>query len=185
MMHDWCLVVISVVFSHLVKFCLFILGITHAVLLLKYYTKKLISNITNKLRKLFCRYGAPVTLVTDKGPQVTHIAKFDVFMKEFGVNHKKVTPYHPEANVEVETHPSSYYCWSKLANSFIKLLLLSYQTTPHVMAELAPAKMPSGFDIQDKLPSKILPIHKSDQTNTSKAVKMCDDMSKAIIKQYT
>lgn len=102
MMHDWCLVVISVVFSHLVKFCLFILGITHAVLLLKYYTKKLISNITNKLRKLFCRYGAPVTLVTDKGPQVTHIAKFDVFMKEFGVNHKKVTPYHPEANVEVE-----------------------------------------------------------------------------------
>ena len=53
------------------------------------------------------------------------------------------------------------------------------------MAELEPAKMPSGFDIQDKLPSKILPIHKSDQINTSKAVKMRDDMNKAIIKQYT
>ena len=58
------------------------------------------SSITNKLRKLFCRYNAPETLVIDNGPQVVQNKTFDALTKEFSFNHRKFTPYHPEVNGE-------------------------------------------------------------------------------------
>lgn len=59
--------------------------------------KTTMSYITNKLRKLFCRYGAPEKFVADNGWQFAHNETFDVIMKEFGV-----TPYHPETNGEIQ-----------------------------------------------------------------------------------
>ena len=58
-------------------------------------------NITNKLRKLFCRYGPPETLVTDNGPQFRDETCFNTLMAEFNINHHKVTPYHPEAKAKL------------------------------------------------------------------------------------
>lgn len=38
----------------------------------------------------------------DNGPQFAHNVIFDVLIEEIGINHRKVTPYHPEDNDEVE-----------------------------------------------------------------------------------
>ena len=90
--------------------------------------KKTTSNMTNKLRKVLCRYGALATLVTDNGPQFTHNETFDEFMKELGVNHKKVTPYNPEANLRSKDSTKTLKNLSKqlllLNNSFKKLLVI-------------------------------------------------------------
>ena len=48
-------------------------------------------SVTNKLHKLFCRYDS----------FLKHTA-FSCLLREFGVKHRKVTPYHAAANGEVE-----------------------------------------------------------------------------------
>ena len=109
------------------------------------------SSITNKLRKSFCRYGAPETLVTDNEPQFANNKIFDALMKEFGVNHRKVTPYHPEANGEVERFNQNLKKCIQAAitagqNWRIALqnYLLSYRTTPHATTGVAPANLLFG-----------------------------------------
>ncbi|XP_066922320.1 uncharacterized protein [Clytia hemisphaerica] len=47
-------------------------------------------------------YGAPDCIVTDNGPQFRKHTEFQKLLKEFNVKHRKVTPYHPMANGEVE-----------------------------------------------------------------------------------
>lgn len=47
-----------------------------------------------ELRKLFTRYGLPLQVVTDNGPQfIAH--EFETFMKQNGIKHIPVAPYHP------------------------------------------------------------------------------------------
>ena len=60
------------------------------------------SSFTNKLRKLFCRYGQSGTIVTDNGPQFLKHTGFSCLLREFGVKPRKVTPYQSAANGEVE-----------------------------------------------------------------------------------
>ena len=116
-------------------------------------------NITNKLRKLFCRYGPPETLVTDIGPQFRDETCFKTLMAEFNINHHKVTPYHPEANGEVErfnrnlkktiqTAIAEKQNWRIVLENF----LLAYRTTPHATTNKTPAELMFGREINDKLP---------------------------------
>ena len=60
------------------------------------------SSITSKLRQLFCHYGAPQEFVTDNGPQFLEKTAFTALLKEFNVHHRRIIPYHPAANGEVE-----------------------------------------------------------------------------------
>uniref|UniRef100_A0A7M5XNH5 Endonuclease n=1 Tax=Clytia hemisphaerica TaxID=252671 RepID=A0A7M5XNH5_9CNID len=95
-------------------------------------------SIATKLRKLFCRYGAPDCIVTDNGPQFRKHTEFRKLLKEFNVKHRKVTPYHPMANGEVERFNRNLkktiqasiaegQNWRQALDNF----LLSYRTTPH------------------------------------------------------
>lgn len=94
--------------------------------------------IASKLRKLFCRYGCPEMIVTDNGPQFQKKTAFTNLLQEFGVSHRKVAPYHPEANGEVErfnrnlkkciqTAIAEGQNWRHALENF----LLSYHTTIH------------------------------------------------------
>ena len=49
------------------------------------------------LRHLFARYGLPVQVVTDNGPQFAAV-EFSRFLKSQGVKHIKSSPYHPSTN---------------------------------------------------------------------------------------
>ena len=125
------------------------------------------THIASKLRKLFCRYGAPDTLVTDNGPQFRMNTVFTSLMKEFGIKHRKVTPYHPEANGEVERFNrnlkkliqaaiAEHQNWRTALQNF----LLAYRTTPHATTGVAPAELMFNRPIKDKLPNAKPPAKK-------------------------
>lgn len=115
--------------------------------------------ITTKLRKLFCRYGAPEELITDNGPQFRDNQDFKALLQEFNVKHRRVTPYHPAANGEVEcfnrnlkkciqTAIADNRNWRKTLENY----LLSYRNTEHRITGSTPAELMFGRKLRDKLP---------------------------------
>ena len=116
-------------------------------------------NIADKLRKLFCRYGAPETLITDNGPQFKkQNAIFKSLMAEFGIHHRRVTPYHPAANGEVERFNRTMKKTIQAAiaenrdwRTALQNFLLSYRVTPHATTGIPPAELMFNRPIKDKL----------------------------------
>ncbi|GKB15920.1 reverse transcriptase domain-containing protein [Tanacetum coccineum] len=53
------------------------------------------------LKKLFCRFGMPKSLISDRG---THFSNkiMEKTMKRYGVNHRFSTSYHPQTSGQVE-----------------------------------------------------------------------------------
>ena len=51
---------------------------------------------------IFTRFGVPREIVTDQGSQFTS-NMVEKMMEEYKVKHKKSTPYHPQANGQVES----------------------------------------------------------------------------------
>ena len=147
------------------------------------------SVITSKLRKLFCRYGAPETLVTDNGPQFKNNSEFKALMTEFDIHHRRVTPYHPIANGEVkrfnrnlkkciQTSISKGIDWRISLQNF----LLNYRNTIHSTTGVTPAELLFGRPLRDKLPSPSQRITDKNQLNQAAVSK--DIASKAAIKSY-
>ena len=54
-------------------------------------------SIIRKFRNIFCRFDCPELLVTDNGSKFVS-NEFELFLKEYGVKHRKVIPYWPQAN---------------------------------------------------------------------------------------
>jgi transposase InsO family protein len=51
---------------------------------------------------IFTRFGVPREIVTDQGTQFTsHLVK--VVIEQYQIKHRKYTPYHPQANGQVES----------------------------------------------------------------------------------
>ena len=147
------------------------------------------SVITSKLRKLFCRYGAPETLVTDNGPQFKNNSEFKALMTAFDIHHRRVTPYRPIANGEVErfnrnlkkciqTSISKGIDWRISLQNF----LLNYRNTIHSTTGVTPAELLFERPLRDKLPSPSQRITDKNQLNQASVSK--DIASKAAIKSY-
>ncbi len=55
--------------------------------------------IVEEMKKVFSRFGAPNSLRIGNGLQfVSH--EFEAFLEEYGVEHRKTTPFWPHANGE-------------------------------------------------------------------------------------
>ena len=52
-------------------------------------------------RNIFSRYGCPRAIIIDGGLHFNN-AHFHVLLKKYGVHHRVTTPYHPQANGQVE-----------------------------------------------------------------------------------
>ena len=107
--------------------------------------------IASKLRKLICRYGCPEVIITDNGPQFQKNTEFKSLIHEFGIKHRRVTPYHPQANGEVErfnrnlkkciqTAIGEHQDWRIALENF----LLNYLSTIHATTGMTPAEMMFG-----------------------------------------
>ena len=52
-------------------------------------------------RNIFSRYGCPRAIISDGGSHFNN-AHFRALLKKYGVHHRVTTPYHPQANGQVE-----------------------------------------------------------------------------------
>ena len=60
------------------------------------------SAVIQKLKQLFSRWGLPVVLVSDNGPQLKS-EEMEKFTKNNGINHIFIPAYHPASNGQVES----------------------------------------------------------------------------------
>ena len=72
----------------------------------RYYEVRIMKSITTEktieaLESIFAVHGLPVTLSSDNGPQFVS-KEFSEYLETNGIKHRRVTPYWPPANGEVE-----------------------------------------------------------------------------------
>ena len=68
-----------------------------AIVLKRITSKSIITVLTD----IFARFGNPKVLITDNGCQFM-AEEFQDFMKANGIRHRRVSPYFPQANGQVE-----------------------------------------------------------------------------------
>ena len=146
------------------------------------------SVLIRKLRELFATMGRPNELVTDNGPQFTSY-EFKNFCKEWGIHHRLVTPYYPQANSEIERFFRTMMKNIKISHAAgldwkneLQSFLLQYRNTPHSTTNETPSNlMFNGRTLQDKLPGPSYLKKNSDRTKKAQNV---DHYNKSIIKKY-
>ena len=105
----------------------------------------------NVLRDLFSKYGIPLQIVSDNGPQFCSV-EFATFLKSNGVKHIRVAPYHAASNGLAERH--SYYSRKQDQMSMqqsIANFLLIYRSTTHPTTGYTPAKLFLGRELRTRL----------------------------------
>ena len=116
------------------------------------------AKLVNCLDNWFTSHGLPELIVTDNGVQFTS-SDFAQFLNENGIDHRKVTPYYPQANGEVERQNRTIMKaiktiraeggdWRKELNKFLK----AYRSTPHSVTRVSPAELMYGRKMRTKLP---------------------------------
>ena len=115
--------------------------------------------IINKLKQTFSNHGYPETLISDNASNfVSNV--YENFCRDNAIYHKRITPYHPQANSEIErfyrtlgkfvkTTTSEGRCWQNELYDF----LLIYRNTPHSTTDVSPARLLMNRNLKDKLPS--------------------------------
>jgi transposase InsO family protein len=100
------------------------------------------------LRELFDRFGTPVRLISDNGPQFRS-ERFEDFLRSQGTRHTLTTPYHPQSNGEVERFNRVIMSSVKAAerdNARMALseMIRAYRTTPHTVTGVTPSELMFG-----------------------------------------
>lgn len=130
------------------------------------YSKWLEVKVTNStttaatiaiMDELFARYGAPVTVVSDNGPQFT-AADFKEFLKKSGVKfHKLSAPYHPATNGQaeryVQTTKDALKAMDTKASSLhsdLNNFLQQYRRAPHATTGEPPCKLFLGRNFRTR-----------------------------------
>ncbi|XP_058827211.1 uncharacterized protein K02A2.6-like [Topomyia yanbarensis] len=126
--------------------------------------RQITANMTVKaLHETFCRFGMPESIKTDNGPQFIS-SELHNFCKEFNIEHRKTTPYWPQANGEVErinrcigkrlkiSHETTGADWQWDLRSFV----LMHNSTPHSTTGVAPSILMFGRKLKDKLPGLLM-----------------------------
>jgi len=127
---------------------------TNAVIMTKTETK----NIINVMSTIFATHGVPEIVVSDNGRNLCS-AEMEEYLCEYGIKHRRVTPYWPRANGEVERQNRTLLKairtarvekkdWKKELNKF----LLNFRSTPHATTGVSPAELLMGRKLRTKLP---------------------------------
>ena len=111
----------------------------------------------NVLRDMFSKYGIPLQIVSDNGPQFCSV-EFASLLKSNGVKHIRVAPYHATSNELAERMVQSFkhsYHSSKqdqmsMQQSIANFLLI-YRSTTHPTTGYTPAKLFLGRELRTRL----------------------------------
>ncbi|XP_073509147.1 tumor necrosis factor alpha-induced protein 8-like protein 3 isoform X1 [Phyllobates terribilis] len=141
-----------------------------------------------KLDKIFSAYGIPETVNADNGPPFNS-TDFRSFATYLGFTHRKITPYWPQANGEVERFMQSINKTLRIATMEHKDLqqelhrfLRQYRATPHSTTGVPPATALFNRPMRVKLPSVPLspvqtPIATKDAISKQKMKRYADKSS--------
>ncbi|XP_055633619.1 uncharacterized protein K02A2.6-like [Toxorhynchites rutilus septentrionalis] len=107
--------------------------------------------------ELFSRYGVPITVVSDNGPQFT-AAEFKEFLQKSGVKfHKLTAPYHPATNGQaeryVQTTKDALKAMGTTASTLhinLNKFLQLYRLAPHATTGESPSKLFLGRSIRTR-----------------------------------
>lgn len=110
-----------------------------------------------ELRSIFARFGLPVELVSDNGPQFTS-SEFQEFMEGNGILHRMGAPFHPSTNGLAERMVQSVkQALNKIEKepgslkSKISRFLFSYRNTPHSTTGKSPATLMFGRLLRNRM----------------------------------
>ena len=107
------------------------------------------------LRDLFSKYGFPLQIVSDNGPQFRS-EEYQEFLKRNGVKSVRVSPYQPSSNGAAERMVQSFKrsLTSQDGGDVQRQLhqfLLAYRSTTHATTGATPAKLFLGREIRTRL----------------------------------
>ena len=98
------------------------------------------------------------TVVSDNGSQFVS-EEFETFLRDHGIAHRKVTPYWPQANAQVERFNKTIekaihgaYVEGKDWRKELYIFLLNYRATSHATTCVSPALLHLGREIRMKVP---------------------------------
>ncbi|XP_028410312.1 uncharacterized protein K02A2.6-like [Dendronephthya gigantea] len=119
--------------------------------------------IIGHLKKIFAAQGIPITMVSDNGPQFVS-EEFETFSRDHGIKHRKITPYWPQANAQVERFNRTVekairgaHVEGKNWRKELDIFLLNYRATPHATTGASPALLHLGREIRTKVPQAKVP----------------------------
>lgn len=139
--------------------------------------------VWERIEEIISMFGVPHEAKSDNGPPF-NAERFRNAAKRFGMIHRKITPFWPEANSEAEQFMRNLKKivikadientnWKKTLNSF----LLNYRATPHPSTGVSPASLIFAYEFRTKLPQL-----KTQEIN--KDVVACDEAAKSKMKEY-
>jgi transposase InsO family protein len=108
-----------------------------------------------ELRTLFAQFGFPRQVVSDNGPPFQS-EEFALFMKQNGIKHIRVAPYHPSSNGAaerlVQTVKRSLHAGAGLSLEHqLAAFLLTYRSTKHATTGRTPSELFLGREIRTRL----------------------------------
>jgi len=137
------------------------------------------------LDKIFSEYGKPEVERTDNGPPFNS-REFNEFSQHMGFTHRKVTPYWPRANGEVERFMRTVKKVIKAAVMENKVwkqemykFLRNYRATSHTSTKMSPATALFGRPVKTCLPQIIKKLESYDDV-----VRENDELAKLKMKCY-
>jgi len=110
------------------------------------------------LKKMFARFGLPLSITADNGPQFIS-EEFKQYCRTNNIHLINTTPYWPQQNGEVERQNRSLLKRLVISQNQkgnwqedLQDYLLMYRSTPHSTTLRAPAELMFNRNIRDKLP---------------------------------
>ena len=115
------------------------------------------SRTITALRQISSRFGLPKQVVSDNGPQFTS-EEFSSFMRNNGIRHICISPYHPSSNGMAEQFVQTFKQSMKASQSDGRTLqqrlahfLMNYRITPHATTNQIPSSMLLNRTIRSRL----------------------------------
>ena len=164
------------------------------VVLTDYYSRwpevKILKSVTSKsildwLLSVFATHGFPNEIKSDNASYFVS-AEFKDTLASWGIEHRTVTEYWPQANGQVERfnqvlekHVLTARAEGKDWKSTIPIMLLHYRNTPHRMTGAKPSSLLMSREIKTKLP------YIEQQTYDKTTIRKKDEEEKEKAKEYT
>ena len=136
---------------------------------------------------LFCMFGYPVELVSDNGSQFVS-DETEEYLKMNNLLHRKVSPYWPSANGEVERFImtlgktiNSLEAEGKNWRVWLNAFLLDYRTSIHRAIGKTPADVLMRYKVKNNIPD----YNENDKIEEHEEIQKRDSKYKEKIKIYT